>query len=57
MKYYKIFFSDYSETIGKAANKREMQKNANLYVKQWNLTEKITDIQEISETEYNALKR
>ena len=52
MKYYKIIFSDYSETIGKQTSKTAMLKDARLYCKQWNLTETIKDIIEISETEY-----
>lgn len=57
MKYYKIIFSDYSETIGKQKNKTAMLKDARIYCKQWNLTETVKEIIEISETEYNNLKR
>ena len=57
MKYYLISFSDYSDTIGKAANKTEMRKSANLYCRQWQLDCKVSEIVEISEAEYNSRKR
>lgn len=57
MKFYKIIFTDYSETIGTAANKTAMKKDANYYCRAWNLEERPQDIIEISESEYNSLKR
>lgn len=57
MKYYKIIFSDYSETIGKQANKAAMEKDARAYCRAWNLEETIKEVIEIAETEYNSLKR
>lgn len=57
MKFYKIIFTDYSETIGTAANKSAMKKDANYYCRAWNLEERPKDIIEISEAEYNSLKR
>lgn len=57
MKFYLITFTDYSETIGKAANKAEMRKSANLYCRQWQLEERVESITEISEAEYNSRKR
>lgn len=54
MKYYKIIFSDYSETIGKQTSKAAMLKDANAYCRAWDLTETIKEIIEISETEYNS---
>lgn len=57
MKYYRIIFSDYSETIGKQANKAAMEKDARAYCRAWNLEETIKEVIEISETEYNSLKR
>jgi len=57
MKYYKIIFSDYSETIGKQANKAAMLKDARQYCIAWNLEETVKDVIEITETEYNSLKR
>lgn len=57
MKYYKIIFSDYSETIGKQENKQKMIRDARHYCKIWNLSETVKDVFEITETEYNALKR
>lgn len=57
MKYYKIIFSDYSETIGKQENKAKMQADANRYCKMWGLSETVREIIEISENEYNSLKR
>lgn len=57
MKYYKIIFTDGSETIGKQKNKTEMRKDANLYCRQWQLSERIQSINEISEAEYNSRLR
>lgn len=57
MKYYKIIFSDYSETIGKQTNKAAMTKDARAYCRAWNLEETVKDVIEITETEYNSLKR
>lgn len=57
MKYYKIIFSDYSETIGKQANKAAMERDARAYCRAWDLEETVKDVIEISETEYNSLKR
>ena len=57
MKYYKIIFSDYSETIGKQTNKTAMMKDARAYCRMWNLEETIKEVIEISEAEYNRLKR
>lgn len=57
MKYYKIIFSDYSETIGKQKNKREMEKDARQYCRAWNLEETPREVIEITEAEYNSLKR
>jgi hypothetical protein len=54
MKYYKIIFSDYSETIGKQTSKAAMLKDAKAYCRAWDLTETIKEIIEISETEYNS---
>lgn len=57
MRYYKIIFSDYSETIGTAANKAEALKNGRHYCKIWNLSETVREVVEISENEYKSLKR
>lgn len=57
MKFYKIIFTDYSETIGTAPNKATMRKDANYYCRAWNLDERPAEIIEISEAEYNSLKR
>lgn len=57
MKYYKIIFSDYSETIGKQANKAAMEKDARAYCRAWNLEETVKEVIEITETDYNSLKR
>lgn len=57
MKYYKIVFSDYSETIGKQTSKTAMLRDARLYCKQWRLSETIKEVVEISETEYNSKLR
>ena len=54
MKYYKIIFSDYSETIGKQKNKREMMKDARQYCRAWNLSETVQEIVEITEAEYSS---
>ena len=53
MKFYKIIFSDYSETTGKQKNAAEMMKDARRYCKMWNLEETPKEVIEISETEYN----
>lgn len=47
MKQYKIYFSDYTETTGKAANKAEMMKEARKYIRAWNLDIKVDRIEEI----------
>ncbi len=52
MKYYRIIFSDCSETVGKSKNIKDMRRDANRYCRMWNLTETISDIEEISEEEY-----
>lgn len=57
MKYYKIIFSNYSETIGKQENRQKMLADARKYCRLWGLSETVTDVQEITETEYNTLKR
>ena len=57
MKYYKIIFSDYSETIGTAASKAEALKNGRHYCKIWNLSETVREVIEITEAEYNSLKK
>ena len=57
MKYYKIIFSDYSETIGKQTSKAAMERDARQYCRAWNLEETVKDVIEITETEYNSLKR
>lgn len=57
MKYFKIIFSDYTETIGKQETKQKMIADARLYCKIWNLSETIKEVVEISETEYNEKNR
>ena len=52
MKYYRIVFSDFSETIGKQQNKQKMIADARLYCRQWQLTETVRDVYEITEAEY-----
>ena len=52
MKYYKVIFSDYSETVGKQTNKQKMLADARLYCRQWQLTETVTEVIEISEVDY-----
>lgn len=47
MKQYKIYFSDYTETTGTAANKAEMMKAARRYIRAWNLDIKVDHIDEI----------
>ena len=56
MKYYKIIFSDYSETIGKQTSKAAMERDARAYCRAWNLEETVKDVIEITETEYNSRK-
>lgn len=54
MKYYKIIFSDYSETIGKQTSKAAMLKDARQYCRVWNLEETVKEVIEITEEEYNS---
>ena len=56
MKYYLITFSDYTETIGTAKNKRDMERDARAYCRRWGLIETVRDVSEISADEYNARK-
>jgi len=57
MKYYRIIFSDYSETIGTYKNKTEAEKGGRHYCKIWNLDISFREAIEITEEEYNNLKR
>lgn len=57
MKYFKIIFSDYSETIGKQTSRAAMERDARKYCKMWNLSETIREVIEISESEYNDRSR
>lgn len=57
MKFYKIIFTDYSETIGKQANRAAMERDARKYCKMWNLSETVREVVEITETEYNERTR
>ena len=57
MKYYKIIFSDFSETIGKQQNKNKMMQDARQYCRLWNLPETVREVIEISESEYNERSR
>ena len=57
MRFYKIIFSDYSETIGKQANRAAMERDARKYCKMWNLSETVREVVEITETEYNERTR
>lgn len=57
MRYYKIIFSDYSETIGKQTSRQAMERDARKYCKMWNLSETVREVIEITETEYNERTR
>ena len=57
MKFYKIIFSDYSETIGKQENRAAMERDARKYCKMWNLSETVREVIEISEAEYIQAQR
>lgn len=57
MKFYKIIFSDYSETIGKQENRAAMERDARKYCRMWNLSETVREVVEITETEYNERTR
>ena len=57
MKFYKIIFSDYSETIGKQANRAAMERDARKYCRMWNLSETVREVVEITEAEYNERTR
>lgn len=37
IKNYTIYFSDGTDTTGRAKNKTEMRKQANKYIRAWNL--------------------
>lgn len=52
MKYFKIIFSDYSETTGKQTTRANMERDARKYCKMWNLSETVREVIEISEAEY-----
>ena len=53
MKYYKIIFSDYSETIGKQTSRQAMERDARQYCKMWNLSETVREVVEITAQEYS----
>ena len=57
MKYFKIIFSDYSETTGKQTSRAAMEKDARHYCKIWNLSETVREVIEISEAEYIKAQR
>ena len=57
MRYYKINFSDYSYTIGIFKSKKDALSSGRLYCRQWQLEEKVTDVEEITSEQYEALKR
>lgn len=52
--YYRIYFSDFTETVGFASSISKMRADANLYIKMWNLDIAVQNIQEITEDEYKA---
>ncbi len=52
MKYYKIIFSDYSETIGKQTSRAAMERDARKYCRMWNLSETVREVIEITPEEY-----
>ena len=57
MRYYRIYFSDCTDTIGKAANKTEIRKEARKYIKAWSLDLSIDRIEEITPEEYEQNRR
>ena len=55
--YYRVIFTDYSDTVGYANNMSAMRADANRYIRMWNLDIAVREIVAISETEYkNAIK-
>lgn len=44
LKNYTIFFSDGTDTTGKAKNKTEMRKQANRYIRAWHLDCRVINI-------------
>lgn len=44
LKNYTIFFSDGTDTTGKAKNKTEMRKQANRYIRAWQLDCRVINI-------------
>ena len=57
MKFYKVIFSDYSETVGKQTSRAAMERDARQYCKIWNLSETVREVIEISEAEYITAQR
>ena len=57
MKYYKIIFGDWTETVGRQTNKTNMMKDARTYCRMWNIPEGIKEIQEITQEEYERRMR
>lgn len=48
MKDYIIYFSDETDTTGKAINKTEMRKQANRYIRAWQLDCRVSRIEEVN---------
>lgn len=48
MKDYIIYFSDGTDTTGKAINKTEMRKQANKYIRAWQLDCCVSRIEEVN---------
>ncbi len=50
--YYKVIFSDFSDTVGYAKNMSAMRADANRYIRMWDLDISVSQIVAISESEY-----
>lgn len=57
MRYYRIYFSDCTDTIGKAATAAEIRREARQYIKAWGLDCSVERIEEITPEEYNRNRR
>ena len=52
MKDYIIYFSDGTDTTGKAINKTEMRKQANIYIRAWQLDCCVSRIEEVNKNKW-----
>lgn len=53
MKYFKVIFSDYSETVGEYKTRADAERGARHYCEVWNLSETVREVSEITLEEYS----